>query len=97
VSNAVEGPAVAIAVAVALAFPVVIPQGSAFILASVVACSSLPNQKIVISTEAPHSFIVRRAVEKSAFVFAGGASAITISKDPATASKPTAAKLTATP
>jgi hypothetical protein len=45
-------------------------KGSAVAVAFVVACSLSPNPKIVISTEAPHSLMVRRAVEKSASAFA---------------------------
>jgi hypothetical protein len=52
------------------AFLVVIPQGSAFVFASAVACFSLIKPQIVIPTEAPHGLIVRRAAEKSAVVFA---------------------------
>jgi len=39
-------------------------------LAVAFVCSLSRHPENVISTEAPHSFIVRRAVEKSAFVFA---------------------------
>jgi hypothetical protein len=59
-----------------------------------VVCSPSPNPGIVISTEAHHSLIVRRAVEKSAFAVAiavvAAATTTAISRDPTAASTLTA-------